>query len=46
MLYCKNCEREVVIFAVSSSAGMDEAIEEYRETINQEGKLILFNPPP
>lgn len=46
MLYCKKCKKEVVIFAASFSAGMDEALDEYREKINQEGKLILFNPPP
>ena len=46
MLYCKKCKKEVVIYGVSYSEGVDEALNQLRNQIEKEGKLILFNPPP
>ncbi|MFX0138576.1 MAG: hypothetical protein ACFFDN_33340 [Candidatus Hodarchaeota archaeon] len=46
MLYCQNCKKEVVIYGVSYSEGVDEALKDLRKQMKEEGKLILFNPPP
>jgi len=45
-MYCKNCQKEVVILGISSGAASGEEIEAIRRSIEQEGKLPLFNPPP
>jgi len=46
MLYCGNCQKEVVIYGVSYKAGIDEDLDQLRKKIEREGKIILFNPPP
>ncbi|NVM04178.1 MAG: hypothetical protein HWN67_17735 [Candidatus Helarchaeota archaeon] len=46
MLFCQNCKKEVVIYGVSHSPGIDEALKDLRKQMEEEGKLILFNPPP
>ena len=46
MLYCRNCKKEVVIYGVSYSEGADNALKDLRNQMEEEGKLILFNPPP
>ncbi len=46
MLYCQNCKKEVVIYGVSHSAVPDKALNDLRKQMEEEGKLILFNPPP
>ncbi len=46
MLYCKKCKKEVIIYAISSFPGADEAAADMRKHAEKEGKLIIFNPPP
>jgi hypothetical protein len=46
MLYCNKCKREVVIYGVSYSEGIEDNLNELRDSIEQQGKIILFNPPP
>lgn len=46
MRYCPTCQREVVVFGVSSFPGADRIAEDARVAAEAEGKLILFNPPP
>ena len=46
MLFCRNCKKEVVIYGVSYSEGMDDNLDKMREKFEEEGKIILFNPPP
>ena len=46
MLYCPKCKKEVIIYAISSFPGADEAAADMRKTAEKEGKLIIFNPPP
>ena len=47
MLYCKNCKKEVVIFAIPSGVeGADEIVEGQRKDAEKKGYFILFNPPP
>jgi hypothetical protein len=45
MLYCNHCKKEVVILESSSSAGMDEEIDQWRGRMLKQGKLVLYNPP-
>ncbi|MHA1379689.1 MAG: hypothetical protein ACTSRG_15055 [Candidatus Helarchaeota archaeon] len=46
MLYCNKCKKEVVIYGISHYPGADKDVEEMSKKIEEEGKLILFNPPP
>ena len=46
MLFCKNCKKEVIIYGIPYSEGNNDQLEKFREKIEKEGKLILFNPPP
>lgn len=46
MLYCQKCKKEVVIYGVSYSEGIEESLGQLRNGIQKEGRLILFNPPP
>ena len=46
MLFCRKCKREVFIYGMSYSEGIDNKLDEMREKFEQEGKIILFNPPP
>ena len=46
MLFCRNCKKEVVIYGVSHTEGIDKKFDEMRQKLEAEGKLILFNPPP
>jgi hypothetical protein len=46
MFYCKYCKKEVLIYSVSYSANLDKDLEDFREKIESEGKLLIFNPPP
>jgi len=46
MIYCKNCKKEVVVYGVSYSDGIDNKLEQLLKVNEDEGKLILFNPPP
>lgn len=45
-MYCKHCQKKVVIVGISLGAASGEEIEAIRHSIEQEGKLPLFNPPP
>ena len=46
MLFCKYCNKEVVIYGVSHSSGIDDDLDILRKKIEGEGKLLIFNPPP
>lgn len=46
MLFCTNCNKEVVPFSVPFGAMTDDEIESQRAQVEGEGKLLLFNPPP
>ncbi len=46
MLFCKSCKKEVILYGVSYKEGIDEELDQFRNKIEEEGKLILFNPPP
>ena len=46
MIYCNKCKKEVVIYGISHSVGSDDQLDQMRTQIENEGKLILFNPPP
>ncbi len=46
MLYCTNCEKEVVIYGISYSEGADNQLKDMQKQLEKEGKIILFNPPP
>lgn len=45
-LYCENCRKEIVVVGVGHGAASAEDIEFIRRSIEKEGKLALFNPPP
>jgi hypothetical protein len=45
-MYCKHCQKEVVIVEISLGAASGEEIEAICHDIEQEDKLPLFNPPP
>ncbi len=44
-MYCKNCQKQVVIMGIGHGA-TEEEIESVRHSVEQEEKLVLFNPPP
>lgn len=46
MLYCEKCKKEVVIYGISHFPGADKAASEMARKMEEEGKLIIFNPPP
>ena len=46
VLYCKNCKKEVVIYGVNIGAVSDNDLDDLRKKIIEDGKIILFNPPP
>ena len=46
MLFCRNCKKEVVIYGVSYSEGINNNLNKMREKFEEEGKIILFNPSP
>ncbi|MBD3228587.1 MAG: hypothetical protein GF329_10405 [Candidatus Lokiarchaeota archaeon] len=46
MLYCKKCEKEVVVMGVPYSAMSEDELNDIKTKTGQENKLILFNPPP
>ena len=46
MLYCDSCKKEVVIYGVMYTEESKEGLDKLIEKIEEEGKLILFNPPP
>ncbi len=46
MLYCPHCKKEVIIYGVSFGAVPDEALGKFASKMEQEGKIVLFNPPP
>ena len=46
MFYCKHCKKDIIFYSVSLSEGTDDKLDETREKLEEEGKIILFNPPP
>ena len=40
MLFCKSCKKEVIIYGVSYKEGIDEELDQFRNKIEEEGKLI------
>lgn len=46
MYFCNVCKKEVVFYGVSRGADDEEDLRELRKRIEDEGKLIIFNPPP
>ena len=46
MLFCENCGKDVVIYSCMYSADVEENLEKMTKTLEKEGKLILYNPPP
>ncbi len=46
LLYCSYCKKEVVIFGISSGSAIESDLEKYKDNIEKNGKLMLFNPPP
>lgn len=46
MLYCKNCNKEVVIFGLNYDAISEKNLNNICKKLEKDGKLILFNPPP
>ncbi len=45
-MYCKQCQKEVVIMGIGGGAASPQEIEAIRQSIEAEGKIALFNPPP
>lgn len=46
MRYCNKCKKEVVVYGVSHAPGVEGELEQLRNQVEAEGKIILFNPPP
>ncbi len=46
MLYCPRCQKEVILYGVSLGAVPDDALEKFAREMEQQGKIVLFNPPP
>ncbi|KKK44373.1 hypothetical protein LCGC14_0802750 [marine sediment metagenome] len=46
MFFCNRCQKEVIFYSVNYSQGVDSELDNLRDRLEQEGKLILFNPPP
>ena len=45
-MYCRRCQKEVVIIGIPPGAASDAEVASIRRNLEQEGKLVLFNPPP
>ena len=45
-MYCRLCQKEVVVVGVSHSAASADDVESMRRSIEKDGKIVLFNPPP
>jgi hypothetical protein len=45
-MYCRRCQKEIVVVGISHGAASGEDIDAIRRSIENEGKLPLFNPPP
>jgi hypothetical protein len=45
-LYCETCRKEIVVIGVGPGAAPADEMENVRRSIEKEGKLVLFNPPP
>ncbi len=46
MLFCPQCKKEVIIYGVSLGAVPDDALGKFASKMEQQGKIVLFNPPP
>ncbi len=46
MLFCPHCKKEVILYGVSHGAVPDEALGKFAREMEQQGKIVLFNPPP
>ncbi len=46
MFYCKQCKKDIIFYSVSFNEGIDDKLDETREKLEEEGKIILFNPLP
>jgi hypothetical protein len=45
-MYCRHCQKEVVVVGVSHGAATADDVESMRRGIEKDGKIALFNPPP
>lgn len=45
-MYCPSCQKEVVIIGIPPGTATDAKLASIRRDLEQEGKLVLFNPPP
>ncbi len=45
MYFCKFCNKEVVIYGISYTSGIEDELALLRKKIEGEGKLLIFNPP-
>ncbi|MBN1485385.1 MAG: hypothetical protein JXA37_11755 [Chloroflexia bacterium] len=45
-MYCPKCQKEVVVIGMGPAVASLEQVESIRRSIEEEGKLVLFNPPP
>lgn len=45
-MYCRQCHKEIVVMGISPGAATGDEIEAMRRSMEEDGKLALFNPPP
>jgi hypothetical protein len=45
-MYCRQCRKEIVFLGIGHGTASSEEIDAMRRSIEDEGKLPLFNPPP
>ena len=46
VFHCPNCNKEIIIMAISHGAIDEERLSQLIESFEKGGKLVLLNPPP
>ena len=45
-MVCRQCKKEIVFLGIGHGTASSEEIDAMRRSVEDEGKLPLFNPPP
>ena len=46
MFYCIFCKKEVILYGVCYSEGIEEGLNKFEQIMEKNNKIVLFNPAP